>query len=215
MRFRRPPVTIEGVPITLESRGARGEADRGEIVFKLDDKGPKRSFEIRLLESADRATLAHETFHFMGEVLGDLASAKDAPESLRQDYSTLIKWMGYGSHEERRALTRERFELGKKERLTADEEKRLRELTAKEERATYGWEKFLSEGKAPDARLVGAFTRFAGWMRRIYSTLTDPDGIDRHFRDAFAPRKNKRPKRQCRRVWRRSRGASRGGGAEP
>lgn len=118
---------------------------RGYIEISTGAGGRKR-FDIRLLAS-DRSTLAHEMFHFLTEVFGDLA--KQSPE-LAQDFDTLAKGMGYKDAADRAA----------------------QRDVAKEERATHLWEQYLAEGKAPTRELQPVFARFKGWLRSIYKGIT-------------------------------------------
>lgn len=165
----------EGFPLFQRKGDSGGE--RGYIYFTMPDgKGPRR-FDIHLLEGADRSTLAHETFHMLAEVFGDLASAADAPEQMRADYATLLKYMGHESHEARTAATEERMRLSAKADRTPEEDARLVELKAKEERASHAWEQYLWEGKAPDASLVRVFAKFRSWIGAIYRKIGGPAGL--------------------------------------
>ena len=140
----------------LESAGGRGE-----IVFGGRNQKGQRRFDLRLLANADKSTLAHETFHFLSEVMGDLAQRPDAPESIKADYATLLKHMGFDSHEQRQAEALERSNA-------ATPAARVKELTAKEERGSHAWEQYLTEGKAPSVALARPFAKFASWMLKIY-----------------------------------------------
>jgi hypothetical protein len=74
------------------------QGERGSIRF-----GKNRQFRIDLLRNADLSTFLHETGHFYLEVLGDLSdelAAADAAtltpmqQQLRDDYTTLLQWLG-------------------------------------------------------------------------------------------------------------------------
>ncbi|MBS2028714.1 MAG: hypothetical protein JST54_12505 [Deltaproteobacteria bacterium] len=171
--------TLGQPEVSLESR--RG---RGEINFTPPGTNERRTFNIRIFSGADTSTLAHETFHFLNQVMGDLAQRGDAPELLKNDYAGLIKFMGYDSHEQRVAETKELIDLGEtkgKRRLTNDEQARETQLRAKEERATFAWEKFLQEGRTPSVELAGVFQRFANWLTRIYKTASLDEGFRKRF----------------------------------
>lgn len=155
----------------LESR--RG---RGEITFTPPGSDVRRSFNIKILSGADNSTLAHETFHFLNQVMGDLAQRPDAPAALKSDYAGLLKFMDYESHDQRVAETKELAALLGKEKLTSAEKARKTALQAKEERATHGWEQFLLEGRSPSVELAGVFSRFRNWMVRIYKGLRGDAG---------------------------------------
>jgi GGDEF domain-containing protein len=165
------PVTrLEGAQTVLaQSAELFAGKDQGYILFSLPDgTGEPRRFEIHRLRGANRSTLAHETAHFMLEVLSDLAGAPSADPTLRAQYDGLVSWMGYASHDERLAAGKERVALGAAAARDAGQEARLKKLTANEERFAYGWEQWLAEGKAPSKELEGVFARFSSWLRRIY-----------------------------------------------
>lgn len=136
-----------------------------------------------MLERADASTLPHETFHFLSEVLGDLAQRKDAPELIKRDYADLLKEMGYDSHEQRVEASKERGALDAKEakgeKLTDAERARQAELHAKEEKVTEAFTKYVAEGQAPSSDLVPTFSRLRTWLADLYrkattSPLTEP-----------------------------------------
>jgi GGDEF domain-containing protein len=156
--------------------------ERGYITFGSGDGGGKpRRFNIHLL-NADKSTLAHETFHFFAEVMGDVVKEPNAPPALKDDYAKLLKFMGYEGHEQRVAEAKERAALARKGDAATDAEKaRLKELTAKEERPAYAWEQYLLEGKAPSEDLVGLFGRFRKWLTGIYRKLSVGGLFERRF----------------------------------
>lgn len=159
---------------------------RGFIEFTPPGEGA-RSFKIHLQKGADASTLTHELSHWFGEVLGDLAQREDAPASVRADYDTLLKFMGYGTHEERIAAGNERRELGRipADQATPEQRARHKSLTAKEERFAHGWEQYLSEGKAPSVELAPVFARFKRWLTGIYRSAMGRAGVDANFRRTF------------------------------
>ncbi|MDF1565803.1 MAG: hypothetical protein P1V51_22400 [Deltaproteobacteria bacterium] len=155
---------------------------RGYIEFAAKEGAAPRKFNIRILETADESTLAHETAHFLIEVMGDIVSLDESPDAIRSDYATLLQWMGYESSEARRPALQERRQLSGRRDLSADEVSRLGELDAREERLSRGFEGYLAEGRAPSPELAGVFARFRGWMLRIYRGLV---GIERQYREQF------------------------------
>lgn len=133
---------VEGRPVTLQREG-----DRGYI--NIFPKSPKEGESVRLdvhLLASDRSTLAHESFHGLSVLLGQVATRADAPAELRADYQRLLEAMGYKDHGERQSAPR----------------------AAAEERGSHLWEMYLAEGKAPSAELLPAFARFKAWLTRIY-----------------------------------------------
>lgn len=167
-----------------------GKGERGYITFTAPEGGKPRRFNIHLLDGADRSTFAHETAHFLGVVLGDVAQMPDASEDLKKDYQTLLGFMGHGSHEERQASEAERKALDAQTVRSPEQEARRTELTAKEERISHAWEQYLMEGKAPSAELAGTFRRFRGWLTRIYRGVV---GVRQQFQSNFGENLNLTP----------------------
>ena len=153
---------------------------RGSFHVVLPDGGAQETYVIRLFGAADRTTLAHESAHLFTRTLGQLASAEGAPEGLRADYQVLLGAMGFATHAEREAASADRTELAKRkaagETLSPEEQARLTDLTAREERLSHLWEAYLAEGKAPTAELAGVFRRFKNWMAAAYKQVAGPLG---------------------------------------
>lgn len=137
---------------SAERKLEQGPGDnRGDIRFRPG--GPE--FNIRLLENADLSTFLHESAHFFLEVLGDLASAENAPAGIVEDYRTILDWLGVQA----------RIDVG----------------TEQHEQFARGFEAWLMEGKPPSRELAGVFARFRAWLVAVYKklevlnvTLTDP-----------------------------------------
>lgn len=117
---------------------------RGFITFTSNGKGP-REFQITLGAKRDLSTLLHELGHFYLEVMGDLATAENAPAQLVADMATIRQWVGA---EEGKPLT-----------------------TEQHEQFARGFERYLAEGKAPNPELQGAFARFKRWLIAVYKDL--------------------------------------------
>ncbi len=113
---------------------------RGQIRF-----GAGRQFSIDLLRNADLSTFLHETGHFYFEVMGDVASRPDAPQQIKDDYQTILNWMGIESRDQ--------------------VEKKHHEMWAR------GFEAYLMEGKAPSSKLRAAFARLKVWLLSVYRQL--------------------------------------------
>lgn len=146
---------------------ARQKLDEGYnyVIFSDDDvtitkmeqaqKGVKRAyikfgdnipgFEIALLKDADASSFVHELGHYYHEVLGRLATSEGAPEQLKADYDTLLKWLGATD----------------KQSLTVEQS----------EKFARGFEAYLYEGNAPSQELRGVFQRFKTWLKAVYSSL--------------------------------------------
>ena len=132
----------------------------------LDDKrgfiqfGANRKFNITLLEKANLSTFLHESGHFYLEVLGDLATAEGAPEQIRNDYATTLKFLGLES--------REQLTLDGKEKGSAE----YNRAVEAHEKFARGFEAYLMEGNAPTPELQGIFQRFKSWMLMVYKQIS-------------------------------------------
>lgn len=147
----RPIADLDGAPVRLN------EDERGFVrIFAGGQDG--RSYEINL-RNPDRSTLAHETFHVLSVIMGDVAQGAKDPQ-LKADYDGLLKAMGYASHDERQTALD----------------------PAKEERASHWWEQYLAEGKAPTPELAGAFNRFKTWLLKIYKGV---QGVSNQYAGAY------------------------------
>lgn len=113
---------------------------RGYIQFGAD-----RKFNIALLENADLSTFLHETGHFYLEVLGDLAADPNASQEIKDDYASILKFLGVESREQ----------IGVEQH----------ELFARANEA------YLREGRAPSPELRGVFQKFKAWLEMIYQSI--------------------------------------------
>jgi hypothetical protein len=116
------------------------ETKRGAIQFGAD-----RQFTISLLEKADLSTFLHESGHFYLEILGDLASDASAPQQIKDDFASVMKWMGVKS----------RADIG----------------VEQHEQWARGFEAYLMDGKAPSVELQSVFARFRAWLVGVYRTI--------------------------------------------
>jgi len=112
---------------------------RGQIRFGAD-----RTFNIDLFKNKDHSTFLHETGHFLFEVMGDLAQDPNTSQSLKDDYATLLNWLGVESREQVGVEQHEKF--------------------------ARGFEAYLMEGKAANSKLRKAFATFKVWLTSIYSS---------------------------------------------
>lgn len=117
---------------------------RGFIRFGEARDG-RREFQITLGARRDLSTMLHELGHFYLEVMGDLATAENAPAQLVSDMATIRLWVGA---EDGSPLT-----------------------TEQHEQFARGFERYLAEGKAPNPELQGAFARFKRWLIAVYKDL--------------------------------------------
>jgi hypothetical protein len=139
-------VTIEAVnDEIIQAReleqGPKG--NRGYIRFG----GSLEGFEIGLLKDANPSTFIHELGHYYMEILGDLAQDEGAPDALKADYATLLKWVGA---KDRASLSVEQLE-----------------------QIARGYEAYHWEGKAPSEKLRAVFARISVWFKAVYRTLKE------------------------------------------
>lgn len=143
-KFKRKYGAKEYAKLRRSLEQGEGDKARGRLLF-----GQDRRFTIELLENADLSTFLHETGHLYLEVLGDIASEKGTNQRVKDDYATLLKWMGAKSKE---GITKEHHE-----------------------KFARGFEAYLMEGKAPATRLQAAFQSFKEWLGAIYKQLSALD----------------------------------------
>lgn len=136
------PEQIDGVK--LNQSGSAAEP-RGYIDFTPKNGDKQRQFAITVTGRRDLSTLLHEFGHFYLEVVSDLASDADAPQQIKDDVATIRQWTGA---EEAGPFSVEQHE-----------------------QFARGFESYLSEGKAPNPELQGAFSRFKRWIISIYKDL--------------------------------------------
>ncbi|GAG36296.1 unnamed protein product, partial [marine sediment metagenome] len=98
---------------------------------------------VRLLKTADESTLLHETGHLFLRDMHTLAIQTQNDKAI-EDFSIITGWLGV---KERGKFSREN-----------------------EEKFAKGFESYLREGKAPNARLAQIFDRFKQWLLSIYET---------------------------------------------
>lgn len=119
----------------------------------------ERYFRVVLTSKADKTTFLHESAHVFFELLADAAERPDAPEGIRDDYAAILKWAGADSRKDVKTEHHEKF--------------------------ARAWERYLAEGKAPSAALVGAFQRFKLWITNVYKTLSKLGDLNDEVRGIF------------------------------
>lgn len=144
-----------------------GRILRGQLLTKDAKLGEPVEALLKVFKSADASTFTHEMTHFWFETMASFAEAPDAPAEMKGDFKTLLTFMGYKDSADRNA-----------------------NINAKaEEKITYAWEKYLSEGKAPVPELAGTFRRFKLWMLKIYGQL----GPTAHYQSLYGQELNVSP----------------------
>jgi hypothetical protein len=109
------------------------------------------------LQDADASTIIHELGHGWVEEMMRDSQHPSAPESIRTDAQTVLKWLGLKDAGDLTARTQ-------KGNPTAA-------ATKAHERFATGFEQYLREGKAPSAELADVFARFKNWLMEIYKTI--------------------------------------------
>jgi GGDEF domain-containing protein len=166
----------------LESGGRKaGEQPRGFISLKLDPTGRPRELSISAF-NGDKSTLMHEVSHFLSWSFHDIAESALATPELKADYAALLKWAGFDSVKDRLFKAKEVEALSQKKERTPAEERKLKQLSAGEERISHGFEQYLLEGKAPSAALATVFSKFRGWLMNIYRGLP---GIQKQYQQGY------------------------------
>jgi hypothetical protein len=127
---------LMGEPTRRYEQKERGKIETG-----------RRRIIISLSKEANLSTFLHETGHLFLEDLRRVASLTEAPEQVKQDYRTILNWLGV---EEGQELTPEHHETFAR-----------------------GFEAYLMEGKAPTTALQRAFETFKRWLIRIYSSIVN------------------------------------------
>jgi hypothetical protein len=142
--------------------GGEGKLPRGFI--NLDDMA---KVFVGILPGADKSTFMHEMGHFYLEILGMLAAQPNTPLSMKEDFQTVMSWLGVK-------------DLKEWQNMDPGNRKVLHERWAN------GFVQFLSEGKAPTRRLESAFGRFAAWMKDLFKRIGGIDvGLTKEVREVM------------------------------
>ena len=99
---------------------------------------------ITLLKNADASTFIHETGHDWLDRMLDDARDEQAPEALKNDAATVLKWLKVDSPDGVKTSHHEKF--------------------------ARGFETYMLEGRAPSSALAKVFAKFKSWLTTIYRT---------------------------------------------
>lgn len=121
----------------------QGGAGAPRASIKFNEEGVKAL--ITFFEGKDPTSMGHEVGHLFLEDLRRSAKAQDASDAVRRDWDTTLAWLGAKDGE---PLTREQHE-----------------------KFARGWERYLTEGRAPTVELRSIFGRLQRWFVSIYKTL--------------------------------------------
>lgn len=121
---------------------------RGSIEFSRMD-----GVIIRLYRSENLSTFLHESGHLYLEMLGALAEDPRSSQQIRDDFRTVLNWLGVQSREE----------------IGVEQHERWAET----------YEQYLREGQAPSAELKGAFDKFSAWLTTLYQRIRQATRLPR------------------------------------
>ncbi|MBQ9526723.1 MAG: hypothetical protein IJR68_03855 [Fretibacterium sp.] len=117
---------------------------------------------VRILKNGNRSTLLHELGHVFLNSRRTLALMEGVENSVREDWTTLAKWLDIEDIDFSKPLS---------------EADRKRWKSAHEKFAA-GFEKYLMEGTAPSTALAKAFRTFRKWLKNIYRAVKNIVYID-------------------------------------
>ena len=142
---------VHGIDITPEiSNGVYA----GQTLFQSRRRG-SISFDqsnraiIRLTSARDMSTFLHESGHLYLELLGDMAEMIGASDQVKNDYNTILEYLGVEQRSQIERIHHEKF--------------------------ARSYEAYLREGKAPDPALRDIFRAFTAWLHQIYKQLRQLD----------------------------------------
>ena len=135
----------------------RGVSGRGGDINARLTVQPDGVSLIEFFESANRSTSFHELAHHMFRMIYALSGRDGVDPQLAEDVDTILREAG---------VTREEFDAD-----TDGAKTKAHEFFAR------GFETYLSEGKAPTARLRDAFRRIRNWMIKVYNDTAKALGI--------------------------------------
>lgn len=121
-------------------------------IYLQDEKKPRGSITflpnesiIKLTEASDPSTFFHELGHLFLSMEEKLYNHPKVTPQIKADGEKVLEWLGAESFDKIGVEQHEQF--------------------------ARGFEKYLSEGKAPSVELQSAFRRFAAWIKQVYLDL--------------------------------------------
>ena len=160
--------TLSGPMRTRPEEGA-GASDNSKPPVAQKDKGestapngrtyflPDGTSVIEFFETANKSTSFHEFGHHVLNKMVEFSGMEGVDPQLAEDVETILEEAG---------VSREAFDAD-----TDGAKTKAHEFFAR------GFETYLSEGKAPTARLRGAFRRIRNWMIEVYNDTAKALGI--------------------------------------
>ena len=151
---------IRGIKYLDQQSRAKGEGthnfvifDGADVAIKQYEQGARGKILIRegqrsqiwLSKDANPSTIIHEYGHdFLEQMMRD-AEHPAAPDQLKTDAATTLKWLGVEAKEDIKTRQHEKF--------------------------ARGFEQYLREGVAPSPELASVFARFKQWLMTVYQTI--------------------------------------------
>ena len=160
--------TLHG-PMRARPEEGAGAPDNSKPPVAQKDKGestapngrtyflPDGTSVIEFFETANKSTSFHEFGHHVLNKMVEFSGMEGVDPQLAEDVKTILEEAG---------VTREAFDAD-----TDGARTRAHEFFAR------GFETYLSEGKAPTARLRDAFRRIRNWMIEVYNDTAKALGI--------------------------------------
>ena len=123
-----------------ERRTTLFQFKRGSITFDETHKAI-----IRIGQSRNLSTFLHESGHLYLHLMRDLARMEGAPQQIKDDFATILVFLGVNTWEE----------VGSEQH----------------EHWARSFEAYLREGKAPSLELQEAFSAFRAWLLVVYDSI--------------------------------------------
>lgn len=155
-----PPVTErEQNKASTDSKPPVAQKDKGESTAPNGRTYflPDRTSVIEFFETANKSTSFHEFGHHVFNKMVEFSGMEGVDPQLAEDVKTILEEAG---------VSREAFDADTDGARTTAHEFFAR-----------GFETYLSEGKAPTARLRDAFRRIRNWMIEVYNDTAKALGI--------------------------------------
>ncbi len=152
-------VQVHALDVTPELRNAA--LNEGFTLFQDGPQDPRGQIAlmpneaiIRLGKAADPSTFFHESAHYFFEFLTRLNVNENTPQTVKDDYQKLLKWLEVPEGQAPNTAQLEQF--------------------------ARGFEAYIMEGKAPSTGLKKAFATFKVWLTSVYRQLK---GLDVQLND--------------------------------
>ena len=139
----REAVKTKGFALFQDTEKNRGSIDLSDL----------SDITINLFKNEDMSTFLHESGHLYLEMVAMLANEETATQQLKDDYQTILDYLGVRSYGEIGVEQHEKF--------------------------AESYEKYLMEGKAPSLKLAQAFSKFTAWLTQLYKRMIGAGSLKR------------------------------------